>query len=576
MEKILIADIETDGLIATKVHCLAIANSLSPTDTIVYADHPNYPPLKEGLARLETADKTVWHNGMGYDYPTLMRIFPDLKVQRTKVIDTLILSRLAHPQQRKHSLEHWGEQLGYPKGDFSDWEKFSDEMAEYCARDVEVTAKVYHKLMDELSDPTWADAIQLEHDFAYVLNLQEEHGFRLNVQMAEELCAELRQKMSDIEVGLQEAFPPITHERWSEKTGKRLKDNVEVFNPGSRQQIASRLIEKYGWKPKAFSPSGAPKIDETVLSYLKYPEAKMLNEYLFCQKQLSQISEGESGWLKCVTERGYVHGKVNTIGTATSRCSHWGPNMGQISKRDLRMREVWLPDEGDKLVGCDADALELRMLAHYLGHFDGGAYADALLKGSKDDGTDVHSRTGKALGVKDRDVVKRCTYAFLYGASDRKLQSIMKDAGIHMKGKEVRQRMEKGITGLDKLVEIIAKRCERGYLLGIDGRKVPILSPHSALNFCLQSAGAIVMKKALVAFHYDIAPKAGHVKHDKPVTFQYCANVHDEVQMSVREDQAKEIGQLFAASIAVAGEQLELKCPVSGSYDIGDNWKETH
>jgi len=573
----LIADIETDGLIATKVHCLAIANYHAPADIVVYADHPNYPPLKDGLARLEKAEVTVWHNGLGYDYPTLMRIYPDLKLQRTQVMDTLILSRLVYPTRRKHSLEFWGETLGYLKGNFNDWEKFSDEMAGYCARDVEVTTLVYHKLCEILDeDYGWDDAIKLEHDFAYVINQQEQHGFRLNVKMAEEVCAELRQRMADIEVELQEAFPPITHERWSEKTGKQLKDSIEVFNPGSRQQIASRLTEKYGWKPKAFSPSGSPKIDETVLSYLKYPEAQLLNSYLFCQKQLSQISEGESGWLKCVTSEGYVHGKVNTIGTATSRCSHWGPNMGQISKRDLRMREVWLPDEGDKLVGCDADALELRMLAHYLGHFDDGAYANALLQGSKDDGTDVHSRTGKALGVKDRDVVKRATYAFLYGASDRKLQAIMKDAGIYMKGKEVRQRMKKGITGLDKLTDIIDKRCERGYLLGVDGRHVPILSPHSALNFCLQSAGAIVMKKALVAFHFDLATKAGHVVDDKPMTFNYCANVHDEVQMSVREEHAEEIGKLFANAITLAGEQLNLKCPVSGSYDIGSNWKETH
>lgn len=576
MKTILIADIETDGIIATKCHCLAIANYHAPTDVVVYANHPDYPSLAEGLKRLEEADATVWHNGLGYDYPTLMRLFPDLKVQRTKVIDTLILSRLNDPTQRKHSLEFWGERLGYEKFEFDEWEVFTDKMAVYCARDVEVTAKVYEYLMKAMDQEEWADAIRLEHDFAYIINLQEQHGFRLDVEKSEELCMELRQRMADIEVKLQEVFPPITHERYSEKTGKRLKDKIEVFNPGSRQQIAQRLTDKYGWQPEAFSPSGSPRIDETILSYMDYPEAKLLNEYLFCQKQLSQISEGTAGWLKCVTKEGYVHGKVNTIGTATSRCSHFAPNLGQVSKRDLRMREVWLPDEGDKLVGCDADALELRMLAHDLGHFDGGDYAKALLEGSKEDGTDVHSRTGKALGIKDRDITKRATYAYLYGASNRKLQSIMSDAGIQMNGKEVRKRLEKGMRGLDKLQDIIAKRCERGYIKGIDGRRVPIVSPHSALNFRLQSSGSLVMKKALVTFHFDLATEAGHVVDGKPVTFNYCANVHDEVQMSVRPEHAETIGKLFAQAITKAGELLKLKCPVSGSYDIGDNWKETH
>lgn len=576
MNTTLIADIETDGLKATKCHCLAIADLKNPNDITVYADHPDYPSLAEGLARLETADATVWHNGLGYDYPTLMRLFPDLKVQRTKVIDTLILSRLHNPTQRKHGLAAWGEALGFEKGDFNEWEVFTHEMAEYCARDVAVTVKVYQHLIHKMDMEQHADAIRLEHDFAFIINQQYEHGFRLNTKMSEELCMELRQKMADIEVELQEAFPPITRERWSEKTGKRLKDEVEVFNSGSRQQIAQRLIDKYNWSPKVFSPTGAPKIDETVLSFMPYPEAKLINEFLFCQKQLSQISEGAAGWLKCVTPEGYVHGSINTIGTSTSRCSHFAPNLGQVSKRDLRMREVWLPDEGDLLVGCDADALELRMLASDLGHFDGGEYTKALLEGSKDDGTDVHSRTGKVLGLDDRNIVKRATYAFLYGASDRKLQSIMKDAGVQMKGKEVRQRMEKGITGLDKLVEIIAKRCERGYILGVDKRRVPIVSPHSALNFRLQSSGAILMKKALVVFHFDLATKAGHVVDDVPVHFNYCANVHDEVQMSVRPQHAASVGSLFAEAIKVAGEQLNLKCPTSGSYDIGNNWKETH
>lgn len=574
---ILIADIETDGFIANKCHCLSISNLAAPTDIITYSDADGYPAIEEGLDRLIKADHTVWHNGLGYDHPTLKRLYPDYDIPFEKVLDTLVLSRLHNPIQRKHSLEYWGEQLGLNKIEFDSFEKFTPEMAEYCERDVLVTSKIFehlHKSMDGFKG--WEDAIEMEHKFAFVINLQYEHGFRLDVDKAVALSAELRQEMADIEIELQEAFPPIVSERYSEKTGKRLKDGVEVFNPGSRMQIAQRLIDRYNYKPDTFTPTGSPRIDEGVLAKLDYPEAKLISRYLFCQKQLSQISEGASGWLKCVTDDGYVHGKVNTIGTATSRCSHWGPNMGQISKRDLRMREMWLPDEGHKLVGCDADALELRMLAHDLGHFDSGAYAKALLEGSKDDGTDVHSRTGAVLGLSNRDIVKRATYAFLYGASNHKLGQIMADAGKKMSGKEVRRRMEKGITGLDKLVSIIADRCERGYILGIDGRRVPILSPHSALNFRLQSSGAIVMKKALVVFHFDVAPKAGHVVNNQPITFKYCANVHDEVQLSVQPEYAKEIGQLFAKSIEIAGTQLELKCPVSGSYDIGDNWKETH
>lgn len=574
--KTLIADIETNGLLheMDRCHCLAIGTT-QLDDIVVYADQPDYPPISEGLARLREADRVVFHNACGFDYPALVKLYGHGVLDRDKCYDTLILSRLLNPIGNAHSLATWGEMLGFPKGQHTDWSQFSDEMATYCKQDVSVTQRVYARLMEKVL-PEFDQAIKLEHDFAYVIGLQEQHGFRLDVEAAQNLAMELRQEMGDIEVELQKVFPPKTIERVSEKTGKRLKDKIEMFNPGSRKMIAERLTELYKWKPKKFTPAGSPQIDDVVLGELEFPEAKVLARYFRCQKQLSMISEGDSGWLKC--ERGgYVHGKVNTIGTATSRCSHFAPNMAQVDKKDKRMRAVWLPDPGHKLVGCDGDALELRMLAAYLAHFDGGKYTKTLLEGKKEDGTDVHSMTGKLVGCKDRDQVKRLTYAYLYGAGDPKLTQILREAGAEVKtGKEARRRMNEGITGLGKLSTLVRSRVKRGFIKGIDGRHVPVTGEHSALNYLLQSAGAILMKKALVVFHYELATAAGHVVNDVPVTFNYCANVHDEVQLSCQPEHAEALGQMFAQAITIAGERLGLKCPTSGSYDIGSNWLETH
>ena len=574
--KTLIADIETNGLLPEleTCHCLAVG-SLELDDIIVYADQPNYPPLAEGLQRLREADRVVFHNGCGFDYPALRKLYGKDVLDRTKVFDTLLLSRIVEPANRSHALEKWGERLGFPKGDYSDWTKFTDEMAMYCKQDVAVTQRVYKTLMEKI-DEKWDEALRLEHDFAWVMSIQEQHGFRLDVDAVQDLDAELRQEMATIEQELQKVFPPITIERVSEKTGKALKSKIEMFNPGSRKQIAERLKDMYNWVPKKFTPAGSPQIDDLVLGALEYPEAKLLARYFRCQKQLSMISEGDSAWLRCVRD-GYVHGRVNTIGTATSRCSHFAPNMAQVDKKDKRMRAVWVPDPGHVLVGCDGDALELRMLAAYLHHFDGGKYTHSLLEGKKENGTDVHSMTGKLVGCKDRDQVKRLTYAYLYGAGDLKLTQILREAGATVKtGKEARARMNEGITGLGKLSTLVRSRVKRGYIKGIDGRHVPVVGEHSALNYLLQSAGAILMKKAMQVFHYDLCVNSGFVKDDEPVHFHYCANVHDEVQLSCEPEHAETLGKLFAESIKIAGERLGLKCPTSGSYDIGSSWLETH
>ena len=569
----LIADIETDGFLhqLTLCHCLAIKDTNEDAVT-VYADHAGYRPISEGLSRLSRADCVVFHNGIGFDIPALVRLYGTGVIDYSKVFDTLVGSRLKDSTRRGHSIKDYGRELGEEKLEYNDFTKFTDEMAEYCKVDVKITQYVY----DKTKSVKDSDAYKLEADFVRILQLQEEHGFRLDLDKANELCSELRQEISNLEEELQDLWPSKTIERWSEKTGKRLKDKVEVFNPGSRKMIAERLAETHDWKPKSFTPSGGPKIDEVVLSNLPYPEAKQLARYFRIQKQLGQLSDGDNGWLKLV--RGdRVHGGVSSMGTATHRCSHFKPNMAQVDKKDLRMREVWVADEGQVLVGCDADALELVCLAHYLGKYDNGVYRDALLYGSKEEGTDVHSRTQKLVELPTRDEAKRMQYAYLYGASDRKLASISKEAGGPLKdGKEIRKRMDEGIDGLGALSDGIQKRAKAGWFKAIDGRKITIRSPHSALNFLLQSCGAIVMKKAAQVFHYDLAVKKQLVVDGQLKGFAYVANVHDEVQFSAEPDVADDVGQTFASSITEAAVRLGMRCPLSGTYEIGANWKETH
>lgn len=254
------------------------------------------------------------------------------------------------------------------------------------------------------------------------------------------------------------------------------------------------------------------------------------------------------------------------------------------------MREVWRADKGEVMVGCDASGLELRMLAHYLGKYDGGAYGEAVVHGSSSEGTDAHTRMQKAVGFNSRDVTKTMVYAFLYGAGNGKLGEIAnKDRELagerkvaksteQKLGASVRKKAEQGITGLEALIQLAQKADkQRGFIKSLDGRHVATAGQHSALNTLLQSAGAVVVKYAQAVFHFELCRAEGLVdENDMPVGWSYLAVVHDEVQLSAKPEVAERLGQLFAQAITKAGEELGVRCPLAGEYMIGNNWAETH
>lgn len=638
-----IADVESNGFLEdmTKLWTIQIGSE-DGDDVEVYADRPGFRPLKEGIERLKRADKLVFHNGMRFDIHAVNKVFPDT-LTPDKIYDTMVGGRLLFPQYKSHSLTEWGKRLDCHKGEYDKgFDKWHDDMVPYGKQDIVVTRKIWHLLKKKFEAWNWMPSFEMECMFQYVIGLQEQNGFRLNIPLAVELEAQLRQELADIAIELQEIFPVrvipdgATEKKYFRSRTvkattwfglKRKRDNPELwdelkgwdpiesswcrityetFNPSSRKQVADRLTSKYGWKPWKFSDTGLPVVDEDVLSELPYPEAKAMFRYLEVEKQLGQIinKAGDKGWLIFVNhETQRVHGAVNTLGASTGRCSHFSPNMAQVNKKNLRMRECWIPRDGWKLVGADADGLEFCCLAHYVAPLDNGVTTERVLNGDKSKGTDVHSANRDAIlqSLRDfgfnfpeptaqilkalRENAKTIIYALMYGASDPKLgMTVMemldtlgaKGRRAHPKklGELSRKALGRGIPGLDKLIDDVKKRSsKRGFVKGVDGRKIYVKSEHSAFNFLLQGAGAIAMKMALVIFHFEELPKTGWVHG---VDFGYCANVHDEVQIEARPEIAQEIGDLFAKCINLAGDRLGFRCPLTGTADVGNNWKDTH
>ena len=581
--KEIVFDIETNGLKDPSVIWCVVAQEFGTEEQHVFVnkhDFEEYVQQNEGA---------LWyaHNGIGFDFPVLRDLW-EITIHESQQRDTLVLSRLASPSRDGgHSLDAWGDTLHFPKGDHTDWSCYSPAMLDYCKRDVQLSCRVLGVIKKELEG--FSDESQkLEHDVARIIHNQIEYGWLLDEFKCFSLLAELKEKKLELEEAVRGTFPPIA-KAVREVSPKVKKDGTlstvgikylgdsavrivggphtriewQEFNLGSRQQIGHRLV-KAGWRPTEFTETGQPKVDETVLENVKgIPECALIAEYLTVQKRIAQVQS----WLDAMEPDGRVHGYVNSNGAVTGRMTHSSPNVAQVpasySPYGAECRECWTVPDGYKLVGCDADGLELRMLAHYMNDAD---YTKTVVEGNKDEGTDVHTCNMRAAGLTDRDQAKTFIYAFLYGAGDAKIGSIV--GGTREAGQKLKAKFLRNTPALKALRERVERAAARGWLKGLDGRRIEVRSAHAALNTLLQGAGAAVMKQALVVMDRE-AKSAG-------LDYHFVGNIHDEVQAEVAARDAEAFGLIAEHAIAEAGRALNLRCPLAGGHQIGDTWKETH
>ncbi|WP_237353550.1 DNA polymerase [Xanthobacter sp. YC-JY1] len=606
--KTLVFDIETDGLLdeLTKVHCLVIADPATG-QMVSCSDHAGYEPVQLGLRLLAEADLILGHNVIGFDIPALQKVYPDWK-PRGIVRDTLILGHLLYPKEvieaidfpladkgrlpkqliGRQSLEAWGHRLGEYKGDYKGgWESWSSIMQDYCEQDVAVTCKLWKRQQDELATGWGEECVKLEHDLAWIIQRQERRGFAFDVPAAQRLYATLSARRQELADELMKVFPPKeVRTPFTPKANNKARGYVKgvlthkvkvvPFNPGSRKQVAERMMQ-LGWKPNEFTKDGTPKLDDEILGTLPYPQAKVLAEYFLVAKRLGQLGDGREAWIR-KEKRGRVFGRVIQNGAVTGRMTHRVianvPRVGTPYGKE--MRALFMASTGFVLVGCDADALELRCLAGFMARYDGGAYIKTVLEGKKEEGTDMHTLNAAALGC-DRETAKTWFYAFIYGAGDFKLGltllGLLGRQKLISAGKHGRAKFLAKIPAMGRLVAAVAKAVKgRGYLIGLDGRKLRVRGEHSALNTLLQSAGAVLMKKAQVILDADLQA-AGLVPGED---YEFVITYHDEWQLEARPHLAETVGTLAADAIRKAGQFFAFRCPLKGNFDIGPNWAATH
>ena len=574
----LIFDIETDDLKATKVWCIVAQDSDSGS---IYKFAPHQ--LESGLELLQSADKLIGHNILGFDIPVIKKLL-GVDLSDKILVDTLVLSRLFNPSREGgHSLSMWGYRLKYPKDNFEEFETYSPKMLEYCLRDVQLNKLVLEALKKE-SKGFSKESVELEHGVGLIMKEQEQNGFEFDKQQAEKLLARFYKRMSEVEDEVHKVFKPrwvddkevrpyikkdgtlskrgLTDEEYTQVLETKqyepfMRKKLQEFNLGSRKQIGEYL-QYFGWKPKKRTPTGLPMVDEKTLGRIKnIPEAKLIAEYLLIQKRIAQIES----WIESVEDDGRVHGFVIPNGTITGRMAHRAPNMAQVpsvkSPYGIECRACWIVPKGYKLIGIDASGLELRMLAHYMKDEE---FTNEIING------DIHSRNQKIAGLQSRSQAKTFIYALLYGAGDAKIGSVV--GGSKADGRKLRERFFANQPTFKALRDRVTKTATKGFIKGIDGRKIHIRTAYASLNSLLQGGGAIVMKRALIILNEEASKRN--------LDFKFVANIHDEWQVEVHKAHSEYFGKLAVKAIREAGEYYDMRCPLDAQYKIGEDWSETH
>ncbi len=603
-------------------------------------------------------DLWIGHNILGYDFPVLFTILDTfIEDIAGKSCDTLIISKLVDYPRQGHSIEDYGNEFGYPKGDNSGpgfFSKWSKELEQYCVQDVEICHKIYLKYLKYINNPDHRRSIILEHRFQLIVNDLHTNGFGFNADKAQKLLDKVTAELQKLDVEIEKAFPPreILIREFIPKATKfgtisktsvprSLHDQIhlyevgktyqhtklEPFNASSHKQIIE-VLHDAGWSPTektsthidcerelnrlkrdrgndnsvdikllsdkliGYSKFGW-KVNEANLSSL--PEtapapARFLAKRILLESRRRTLTE----WLGLVdTSSSRIHGSFYGIGAWTHRMAHQRPNTanipnefdtnGNVKLLGKEMRQLWRAPKNRLLVGVDAEGIQLRIFAHYINDPE---FTDALVRGTKADKTDPHSLNQRIIGsaCKSRQAAKRFIYALLLGAGLPKLAAILECSTSETE--EALDRLLERYTGWAYLKEeVFPKDAKRGWFTGLDGRKVviPAETPsgrrHLAMSGYLQNGEAVTMKLATLKWYEKL-------KEVKELDWKLVNFVHDEWQTEVNNnmDLALLVAKSQADALREVGEELNLNCPLAGSfwnddhhdYTIGTNWYQTH
>lgn len=622
----LVFDIETNGFLehVTDMWCL-IAHDLKEDRRYTFEVGD-----EDWMRLMRDAERVIGHHILGYDLLVLQKLFKFKLPKKVHVTDTLIMSKILDYKrfgERPHSLETWGEELGFPKDLFNDFSRASPELTARCQTDVSLNIEVYKCLLHEFNiesrrTPNLKTYLQAEHAAAKWNGQAELNGWPFDITSAKALFSTLDKVLSDTVAELEPklgtktvALDKVKGEvevktpKWT-KEGAYHFHTANYFNvdPWSGYEGEERIVEgpycrvafeplalssvsdvkifldRNGWVPTEWNTKRdpitnkmvktSPKVTEDSLEFLG-GDGKLYTAYTVAKSRHAILK----GLIENTDSEDRVHGSAMLIGTPSMRSTHqlivnmpsadaeWGPEF----------RKLFITTPGWKIIGADSSGNQARGLAHYL---NDATYIDTLLNG------DIHQANADILTklcrvilnnptfVVTRSQAKRILYAFLFGAAGAKLWSYIFGVLDEKKGKKLKDGFVSAVPGFLKLLEKLKDdydtsrdRGGYGYIRSIAGVKVYVDSMHKLLVYLLQSCEKATCSSAIMLLMEWL--------DKEEIPYEPYIYYHDEVEFAVPEmyaERAAELGKLAFKE----GPKLYGITIMDGDAKVGDNWYDVH
>jgi DNA polymerase-1 len=661
-----IYDIETDGLYneATKMWILVAYN----IDTGEFRHW-----LDGDLGWMEVFNQAtllVGHNILGFDNLILKKLFDYDFPKTCNFHDTLIFSRVLNYRRfgdRGHALAIWGEYLGFPKIDFQDFSRYTEEMKIYCFNDVKLNVLVYEQLLEEFANAREENKllgryIKCEHAVSRWCSLAYMHGWPFDLPKAlvlkETLQKELESATEQLEhklgykltyIDKTKGVIDVKSPKWVKTgfyhahtanyfgidpcsgfegeerpiVGDFVRINCEPLKLSSSSDVKIFLFRN-GWEPTEYNTKWDPEIKRKVetspkitLDSLEFlgGDGKLYMEYSSSKARLGVLE----GWIAATDENHLLHGECVTIGTPSMRATH--STIVNIPAGEARygreMRELFGTLPGWTLIGCDSASNQARGLAHFLGddeftdtlingdiHTYNAKILDQVINGMGFNWTEyiikydkcrlkksflgflerkgitreVYLTSGrkfanKAIAKVKRATAKRILYAFLFGASGKKLWSYVFGALDSTNGNKLKTGFTKAVPGFQDLMKKLenmyggTKKYGDGYIPSLAGNRVYVDSFHKLLVYLLQSTEKITCSAAVMLIMERL--------EERNIPYIPCIMMHDEADFMVPNEFASEAMAIGKQCFADGPKLFEVYI-MDGGAKMGRNWFDIH